>query len=73
MSGNVKDRTDNREVVGLVFVWLMVAGACLAGFAFTVVVVAFANVWIGGIVGAVTGAGLFQMIRHVIRLTKQPV
>lgn len=58
------------ELVGLVFVWLMVAGACVTVLLFSVMVVC-ANVWIGGVFSFVAGGGLFLMIRHVLRLTKQ--
>ncbi len=54
-------------------VWLIVAGVCLAGFALTVAVVVYVNVWVGGLAGAAIGAGLMQLILHVRRLTKQPI
>lgn len=73
MSASVRSRSkkDSREIVGLVFVWLMVAGACVSVLLFSVMVVC-ANVWIGGVFSFVAGGGLFLMIRHVLRLTKQP-
>lgn len=59
------------ELVGMIFVWLMVAGACASAFLLCLLIT-YANIWIGGLAGFVCGAGLFFMIRHVLRLTKQP-
>jgi hypothetical protein len=56
----------------MIFVWLMVTGACVSVFLLCLLI-ALTNVWIGCVAGSVGGTGLFFMVCHVLRLTKQPV
>jgi hypothetical protein len=68
LSGTERNTND---LVALSFIWLLVAGACISVFLLCLLVTC-ANVWIGGTAGFLGGAGLFFMVSHVLRLTKQP-